>query len=273
MIARPGPRRMCVSLQMVPITSRFNPLPDVAAPSDFAIAKRGSHIAIMLSVVIPTLNAEAALARTFACLIPAAVRGLVREVIVSDGGSNDGTLKLADSVGANIVLGKRGRGPQLAAGAETARAEWFLFLHADTVLAQGWEAEVEGFIERSSLDRPRAAAFRFSLDDTSVAARILEWLVALRCLLFGLPYGDQGLLISRRFYEQLGGYRPLPLMEDVDIVRRIGRRRLVMLRTRTVTSAARFRKAGYLRRSARNLGILFLYALRVPPRVLAKLYG
>lgn len=227
----------------------------------------------MLSVVIPALNAEATLPRTFDCLIPAAVRGLVREVIVSDGGSNDGTIKLADAVGAQIVLGKRGRGPQLAAGAEAARADWLLFLHADTALAPGWETDIEDFIERSQIERPHAAAFRFALNDASLAARILERLVALRCFLFRLPYGDQGLLISKRFYTQLGGYRPLPLMEDVDIVRRIGYRRLVMLRTRAVTSAERFRKRGYLRRSARNLSILFLYALRVPPRVLAKLYG
>ncbi len=227
----------------------------------------------MLSVVIPTLNAEAGLPRAFDCLIPAAVRGLVREVIVSDGGSSDGTVALADAVGARIVSGERGRGPQLAAGAEAARSDWLLFLHADTALAQGWEAEVEGFLERTSLERPRAAAFRFALDDASFAARLLERLVGLRCFLFGLPYGDQGLLISKRLYRQIGGYRPLPLMEDVDIVRRIGRRRLTMLCTRAVTSAEKFRKRGYLRRSARNLGILFLYTLHVPPRVLAKLYG
>lgn len=241
----------------------------------------------MISVVIPTLNAEASLPRTFDCLISAAVRGLVREVIVSDGGSSDGTVALADAVGAHIVSGARGRGPQLAAGAEVARSDWLLFLHADTALAQGWEAEVEGFLERASLERPRAclrrseasasrrqaAAFRFALDDASLAARLLERLVALRCFLFGLPYGDQGLLISKRLYRQIGGYRPLPLMEDVDIVRRIGRRRLTMLRTRAATSAERFRERGYIRRSARNLGILFLYALRVPSRVLAKLYG
>lgn len=227
----------------------------------------------MISVVIPTLNAEASLPRTFDCLIPAAVRGLVREVIVSDGGSSDGTVALADAVGAHIVSGARGRGPQLAAGAEVARSDWLLFLHADTALTQGWEAEVEGFLERSQIERPHAAAFRFALNDASFAARILERLVALRCFLFGLPYGDQGLLISKRFYKQLGGYRPLPLMEDVDIIRRIGRRRLTMLRTRAVTSAGRFREKGYFHRSARNLGILFLYALRVPPRVLVKLYG
>ena len=227
----------------------------------------------MISVVIPTLNAEAHLPRSFDCLIVATVRGLVREVIIADGGSTDDTLFLADGVGAHIVSAPRGRGPQLAAGAEIAKSDWLLFLHADTALEPGWETEVEAFLERASAERPRAAAFRFALDDFGFGARFLERMVGLRCLIFGLPYGDQGLLISKRLYRKLGGYRPLPLMEDVDMVRRIGRRRLVMLRSHAVTSAERFRKEGYLRRSLRNLSILFLYALRVPAQLLARLYG
>jgi len=227
----------------------------------------------MISVVIPTLNAEATLPRCFDCLIQATVKGLVRAVIVADGGSGDGTVMLAEEVGAHVVSSPRGRGKQLAAGAEAAHSDWLLFLHADTALEPGWEAEAESFIERSGVARPRAAAFRFALDDFGFSARMLEWLVGLRCFLFGLPYGDQGLLISRRHYRKIGGYRPLPLMEDVDIVRRIRRRHLVMLRSRAVTSAERFRKDGYARRSLRNLSILFLYALRVPAQVLAKLYG
>ncbi len=218
--------------------------PACATSDVFVFAGHTGTLGSMISVVIPTLNAEAGLPRCFDCLIQATVRGLVREVIIADGGSDDGTLLLADGVGARIVSAPRGRGPQLAAGAQTARSDWLLFLHADTALEPGWEAEAEGFVERANATRPRAAAFRFALDDFGFAARLLERLVGLRCALFGLPYGDQGLLISRRLYRQIGGYSAMPLMEDVDIVRRIGRRRLVMLRSHAVTSAERFRQGG-----------------------------
>jgi len=88
-----------------------------------------------------------------------------------------------------------------------------------------------------------------------------------------VPYGDQGLLMPKSLYEEIGGYRPLPLMEDVDIVRRLGRRRLHLLRAKAFTSAERFRREGYLRRSARNLLCLALYSLGVPAPVLQRLYG
>jgi hypothetical protein len=98
-------------------------------------------------------------------------------------------------------------------------------------------------------------------------------MVALRGRVLKLPYGDQGLLIPKRLYEEIGGFRPLRIMEDVDIVRRLGRRRIVMLRTRAVTSAERFRRDGYFRRSARNLFCLTLYTLGVTPDVIERIYG
>jgi hypothetical protein len=103
--------------------------------------------------------------------------------------------------------------------------------------------------------------------------RLLERLVALRCLLLALPYGDQGLLIPRQLYAELGGFRPMPLMEDVDLVRRLQRHRCVMLKSRALTSGARYRREGYLARGLRNFCCIALYYLRVPPRVLARLYG
>ena len=98
-------------------------------------------------------------------------------------------------------------------------------------------------------------------------------LVAVRCRLFRLPYGDQGLLISRALYQRLGGFKPVPLMEDVDLVRRVGWRRLTALPSAAVTSAVRYRRDGYLLRPLRNLCCLTLYFLGVPPRAIVKLYG
>lgn len=232
----------------------------------------------MLSVIIPTLNAEGSLPHVLAALIPAAVHGLVREVIVVDGGSTDATADIVEATGAKLIRAPRGRGSQLAAGAKAAKnGGWLMFLHADTVLEQGWDAEVEKLFEHVAAGRFRspeiAAAFRFRLDDFSGAARFLERVVALRCAILKLPYGDQGLIVNKRLYDRIGGFRALPLMEDVDLVRRIGRRRLVLLRARAVTSSERYLKDGFVARMARNALCIMLYYLHVPPRVIARIYA
>jgi len=226
----------------------------------------------MLSVIIPTLNAEKTLPQTLNALIPGAVSGLVKEVVISDGGSADSSLMIAEDAGCTIVTGPAGRGVQLGRGAQAARSDWLLFLHADTALSTGWEEEVGHFMAQTE-SHAYAAVFRFALDDFRPQARRLETLVTIRCKLFALPYGDQGLLIHRSLYEQLGGYAQTPLMEDVDMIRRIGRKRLIYLRSQAMTSAARYVADGYVRRPLRNLFCLSLYFLRVPPRLIARLYG
>jgi rSAM/selenodomain-associated transferase 2 len=228
----------------------------------------------MISVVIPTLNAESEIMPTLESLVTPAAHGVVRQVVVSDAGSTDLTLRIADEMGCDIVRAERGRGPQLAAGAEMAKADWLLFLHADTVLADNWHLEARKFIETVMRNGDeRAAAFRFRLDDFGFRPRLLETIVRLRCAVLALPYGDQGLLINRRHYDRLGGYRTLPLMEDVDMVRRIGRRSLVMLDSVARTSAERYQRNGYAARMLRNTGCLTLYYLGVPPRMISRLYG
>ncbi len=229
----------------------------------------------MISVVIPTFNAEKTLGPALAALVPAVVNNIVQEAIIVDGGSTDETVAIAEAAGTRILHTKRGRGTQLKAGAAAARGDWLLFLHADTVLEPGWAEEAESFMERIATGRraPAAAAFSFALDDDGLMPRLIEWLVGVRCHVFRLPYGDQGLLISRSLYGELGGFKPIPLMEDVDLVRRLKRKQLALLKTRAVTSGERYRNEGYLARALRNLCCVTLYYLRVPTRVLQRLYG
>lgn len=219
-----------------------------------------------IAVIIPTLNAEASLAATLR-----SVAG-TEEIIVIDGGSEDATVRVAGATGARVQASERGRGQQLRAGAELATQDWLLFLHADTVLAPGWRTHVDALTNEANAVAT-VGVFRFKLDDAAWQARVLEWLVALRVFLFALPYGDQGLLIHRSLYAALGGFRPLPLMEDVDFVRRIGRRRLRTLACAATTSARRWREDGWLMRSARNVVCLTLFSAGAPIERIARLYG
>jgi rSAM/selenodomain-associated transferase 2 len=222
-----------------------------------------------VSVIIPTLNA----ADTLQPLLWAVQHSrLVKEAIVADGGSTDGTEAIAAAAGAPVVSAPRGRGPQLAAGAGAAAGEWLLFLHADCRLDPRWETAVRAFIgaQRAS---SRAGYFDLALDDPRPAARRLERIVEWRCRALALPYGDQGLLISRALYDAIGGFAQMPLMEDVDLVRRLGRARLARIGVGCVASAARYRRDGYWRRPLRNLFCLLLYFAGVPPERIARLYG
>ena len=157
--------------------------------------------------------------------LPGAIRAVAAdaaEIVVADGGSTDATAPWRGTLGARVMAAPRGRGAQLAAGVAAARGRWLLLLHADTRLAPGWAGA------RRGQSRPgRRGYFRFTLDSDDPRARRLERAVAWRCRVLALPYGDQGLLIHRDLLAAVGGIRPLPLMEDVDLVRRLGRRRLV----------------------------------------------
>ena len=216
-----------------------------------------------IDVVIPTLNAARSLARTLDSL-----RG--ESITVCDGGSRDDTTTIARQAGAIVMVTEAGRGRQLADGAMAGSAPWLLFLHADTTLSKGWATAARQFM---ALPEPKAGYFRLRFASADPRARRLERLVAWRCRTFGLPYGDQGLLIERDFYRRTGGFRALPLMEDVDVVRRIGRRNLSALDAEAVTSAERYERDGWLLRPMRNLGCLALHSAGLPPNLIRRLYG
>ena len=220
-----------------------------------------------ISVVIPTLNASGSLQVTVTSLL-----ARPEEILVIDGGSADKTVEIASSAGAKVIEAERGRGLQLKRGGEAATGQWLLFLHADTRLSSNWWESAYEFISDQS-NTGRAAVFRFALDDTAPQARRIERLANWRSRALGLPYGDQGLLISREYYSLLGGYREMPLMEDVDIVRRIGRKHIIFLDAMAVTSAKRYRQDGWWGRPIRNIFCLTMFLLGASPRILGKIYG
>ena len=220
-----------------------------------------------LTIVIPTLNAAASLPATLAAL-----RGSEAEIIIVDGGSTDATVALAEAAGHRLIASARGRGVQLAIGVQAATRDWLLLLHADTVPGEGWSHVVGRFIA-DPRNADRTGVFRFATDLPGHLARSLERTVNWRSRVMAMPYGDQGLLIRRNLLDRVGGVRPLPIMEDVDLVRRLGRDRLTMLEATAVTSGARYGRHGILPRVARNMACLGLYYVGVSPTIIARLYG
>ncbi len=219
-----------------------------------------------ISVIIPTLNEAVGIV---ACLASVGPSPDV-EVIVADGGSADATAELARRAGARVVAAPRGRACQMNAGAAASRGELLLFLHADTRLPPGWEAEV-----RQVLARPGAAAgaFRFRLDQRTAGLRFIELSVAWRCRLAKMPYGDQGLFLRRADFLALGGYPDLPIMEDCELVRGLKRRgSIIVSPLPAITSARRWRKKGLITTTALNSLVLIAFYLGYPPRLLRRLY-
>lgn len=221
-----------------------------------------------VSIVIPTLNAEAELPAALEHLMEGLAAGLIRELVISDGGSTDATRAIAEAAGAEWITGAPSRGGQLRRGCAAAQGDWLLVLHADTHLEAGWSAAVSQHLQEGQ-GSPACFHLRFRARGL-MPAWVAGW-ANLRSRLFGLPYGDQGLLIRRDIYEAAGGYPDQVLMEDVALARRL--RRLTLLPGAALTSAARYQRAGWLRRGARNLWTLMRYFLGATPDSLAKSYG
>jgi rSAM/selenodomain-associated transferase 2 len=222
-------------------------------------------MSVLVSVVVPVL-ADLVAAGRLLSRFPADPRV---EVIVVDGGHERALERVISSTaGARLIRTLPGRAMQMNAGAAIARGEWLLFLHADSTLPDHW-------VELFARVPPDACGgwFRFALDDPSWQARVIERGVACRVRLLRLPYGDQGLFVRRALFVTLAGFKEWPLMEDVEFVRRlVTAGPVVELPASLQTSARRWRQDGWLRRSARNLLVLSLYAAGVSPERLARIY-
>ena len=219
-----------------------------------------------LSVIIPTLNAADNIGPTLGALAEGLDAGLIGELIIIDGGSEDGISEIADQIGARFTVTSPSRGGQLAKGAALATRPWLLFIHADTVLSDDWIAAVLSHL----VSPDKAGYFRLRFNATGFAPRFVAGWANLRSRLFGLPYGDQALLISNQLYKKSGGYPNQPLMEDVSLARRL-RGKLVPLAAYAVTNADKF-KGNWFRHGARNLTILMRYFLGASPEKLSRVY-
>ncbi len=220
-----------------------------------------------LSIVVPTLNAESTLPACLGALVEGVTAGLVRELVVTDGGSEDATNLIAEDAGAQWISGPPSRGGQLRRGVQCAQGPWVLVLHADTVLPAGWSVIVGEHIEA----RHHPAYFKLAFRERGLMpAWVAAW-ANLRSRVFALPYGDQGLLLPKCVYDRVGGYPDAPLMEDVALVRALGRP-LAELPIVATTSADRYKRTGWFRRGTRNLWILTRYLFGADPETLSAAY-
>ncbi|WP_371225871.1 TIGR04283 family arsenosugar biosynthesis glycosyltransferase [Roseovarius sp. 2305UL8-3] len=219
-----------------------------------------------LSVVIPTLNAEAGLPACLASLMEGVEAGLIRELVISDGGSDDATLQIADDVGALMVQGAASRGGQLRRGVAQTQGTWVLVIHSDCTLPQGWSDAVTAQMQTGN-----PAYFQLRFDARGLAPALVAAWANFRARFLGLPYGDQGLLIAQAEYEAIGGYPDQPLMEDVAIAR-VLRGRLKRLPLAITTNADKYQRDGWVRRGGRNLTLLIRYLLGADPHKLVRRY-
>ena len=223
---------------------------------------------MILSVIIPALNEEMHIQR---CIETLRAGGFSGEIIVADGGSRDRTRDMAlIHAGVSVIDSPKGRGPQMNAGSAVAAGNALLFLHADTILEQGWAVELEALLDEPSFV---GGAFSFSIDCPSPKYRLVEAWVRLRCWLCNLPYGDQAIFIRKTVFQRLGGYKEIPLMEDVDLISRMKKQgRIAVLRKKAITSGRRWAVRGLLRTAMNNQLTMLMYHLGVSTERLARFY-
>lgn len=256
-------------------THLLRPLADIDHPEDLLAWRRlvghlpslGPHDRPgVISIVVPVVNEASRIDRTLRSLVDAEDV----EVIIVDGGSEDGTVDIASTFNVRVISTRRGRGRQMNAGAAVATGEVLLFLHADTRLPGRFQQTVHSTLDSGC----SAGAFRLSIDGERRGLRWIEWGANLRSRLLQLPYGDQGLFLRAKQFYRMGGFADLPLMEDFEFCRRLRRTgRIAIAPCAVSTSARRWLALGLLRTTLVNQFCIAGYMLGIPLRRLSRLYS
>ncbi len=222
----------------------------------------------ILSIIIPTLNESNNL--------PSLISDLSEidndsEILVIDSTSEDKTKDIASIYGTRFYKTNiRNRGIQLNYGANRAKGDWLLFIHADSRLNFNWSTEIKDLIKKHS---NVIYFFKFKVDSKLLKYRLLEFFVNLRCLIFSSPYGDQGFLISKKNFNNYGGFKNIPLMEDFDFIRRIKQKKyLIGLKTPIYTNSRKWNNKNFVLQSIKNWNLRRLWLKGVSLDKIYKMY-
>ena len=219
-----------------------------------------------ISIIIPTLNE----AEHLSLALESTVRAINVERLVVDGGSTDGTLKLARERGARVLEPGLGRARQMNAGARIAGGQILLFLHADTRLPEGFDERVRDVMTQPGVT---AGAFKLRIDGASRSLRIIERAANWRSRRLQLPYGDQAIFVEKNLFHQIGGFPEIPIMEDFELICRLRKRgRIVIAPDPITTSARRWKQLGTWQTTLLNQAIILAYYLGVAPSRIARWY-
>ena len=200
-----------------------------------------------ISLIIPTLNEK----ENFSIVKKNIELLNSKEVVIIDGNSSDKTISTFSSLKKRIIISSPSRGVQLHLGAQNAKENWFLFMHADTLLNNKNIKDINQFIKKKNYKK--VGYFKIRFDSNSISALIISYWAFIRTVLLKLPFGDQCILIHRNFYQEIGGFAPLPIMEDLDFILKVPKKNKVFFNSTVQTSFRNYQENGVFKQCCKNI--------------------